>query len=337
MSLPFNPAELTLTEIIRLQNLLSQELSRRFEVSAALAFADIVGSTAYFARFGDEAGRQLQQLHIDLLQECLPAHGGRIVDTAGDGAFCCFPTPTQAADALVMLLNRVSDRNAHRAREQQLTLRVGIHWGRVLSDGVLVTGDAVNLAARIAATADPGQIRLSREAFQEFDAVRRLMCRPVGAVELKGAPKPLDLMSLEWRDRSRFPSEIFVRETHQVLQLPQHDIVSFGRLEMIEGMPANDIVLSLPDPAATRRISRWHFELRRRSDGYVLRPVSAQFTSVDGQPVEAGQEVPIRPGSVVGLSDVMTLVFSSPDFSDPTAHESTSVILRHRATPAADR
>ena len=66
-----------MTEIIRLQTLLSQELARRFATSAALVFTDIAGSTSYFARFGDEAGRQLQQLHIDLLEKVLPTHGGR--------------------------------------------------------------------------------------------------------------------------------------------------------------------------------------------------------------------------------------------------------------------
>jgi hypothetical protein len=39
------------------------------------------------------------------------------------------------------------------------------------------------------------------------------------------------------------------------------DIVSFGRMDIIEGMSANDVVLALPDGLATRQISRWHFEL----------------------------------------------------------------------------
>ena len=91
---------LSMTEIIRLQNLLQQELTRRFERPLAIAFSDIVASTPYFARFGDAAGRQLQQLHIDLLNECLPQQQGRVVDTAGDGAFLAFPS----ADAAIVAL-----------------------------------------------------------------------------------------------------------------------------------------------------------------------------------------------------------------------------------------
>ena len=64
----FDLGSLSMTEIIRLQTLLTQELSRRFETSATICFTDIAGSTAYFARFGDAMGRQLQQLHIDRLE-----------------------------------------------------------------------------------------------------------------------------------------------------------------------------------------------------------------------------------------------------------------------------
>src|SRR5262245_8242813 len=92
---------LTMTEIIRLQEELSRVLKRRFERSLAIAFSDIVDSTAYFARFGDEAGRGMQQRHVDLLAQSLPLGEGRIVDTAGDGAFTCFPSVEHAVAALI--------------------------------------------------------------------------------------------------------------------------------------------------------------------------------------------------------------------------------------------
>ena len=89
-----------MTEIIRLQTVLSQELTRRFERKAALAFTDVVDSTRYFAQFGDEAGRRLQQLHLDLLEKSIDG-AGRIVDTAGDGAFISFPSAMAAVGAMV--------------------------------------------------------------------------------------------------------------------------------------------------------------------------------------------------------------------------------------------
>src|SRR2546423_1821622 len=60
LSLPGLPAvdvsTLSLTEIIQIQNGLSRILKQRFERERALAFTDVVGSTSYFQRFGDEVG-----------------------------------------------------------------------------------------------------------------------------------------------------------------------------------------------------------------------------------------------------------------------------------------
>ena len=325
---------LSMTEIIRLQNLLSQALTRRFEINAALGFTDIVGSTAYFARFGDEPGRKLQQLHLDLLEQVLPAHGGRIVDTAGDGAFTTFPSANAAAEAMTALLQGVSERNEQRSRDHQLTLRIGIHWGPVLSDGAQVTGDAVNLCARICASTEPGQIRLTRELFVELGIAQRLLCRSIGAVELKGVGRSVELLGLEWRDPTRFSSAVRVRESGQLIALPAQDIVSFGRLEVIEGMTANDIVLTLPDQAASRQISRWHFELRRRTTGYLLRALSSQPTEVDGRPLTMGGSALLRPDSVVVLAGVMTLEFQAA----PTIHQPSVDETMHIATsPSAHR
>lgn len=326
MSQDLDIGALSMTEIIRLQNLLSQELVRRFETSAAICFTDIAGSTAYFARFGDAAGRQLQQLHIDRLEAVLASHGGRIVDTAGDGAVSFFKSASDAVAAMSALQHELNTDNMHRARDHQLVLRIGVHWGRVLTDGVQVTGDVMNLCARVAASAEPGQIRLSREVFQELDIGQRLRCRPLGEVELKGAGRALSLMTLDWLDRDRFPVAVRVRETNQVIELPLQDIISFGRMDIIEGMSANDVVLALPDGLATRQISRWHFELRRNPNGYLLRSVTNHPTLVDGQALQRGDEVPVAPGAVVALSGVITLDLLGNARMDGTRSDETMVL-----------
>src|SRR5689334_19724050 len=107
---------LSLTEAIRLQNALSESITRKFARQLALVFSDIVGSTPYFARFGNEAGRSLQQRHTDHLQSVLKAHGGRIVDTAGDGAFACLPQAEAACKAMTEFARRISADNFPRPR-----------------------------------------------------------------------------------------------------------------------------------------------------------------------------------------------------------------------------
>ena len=72
-----DPSTLTMTEIIRLQTLLSQELSRRFETSAGLAFTDIAGSTELVARLGDRKWRDLLERHNAVVRHELERYRGR--------------------------------------------------------------------------------------------------------------------------------------------------------------------------------------------------------------------------------------------------------------------
>jgi class 3 adenylate cyclase len=302
---------LSMTEIIRLRDQLSRALTRRFEKPAALVFSDVCDSTPYFARFGDEAGRLLLQRHIDLIKTSIEPRQGRIVDTAGDGAFLAFPEADAAAEAMIELQKFVTDDNLPRSHDQQLAVRIGVHFGSVLTDGTVVTGDAVNFCARVASSAAPGEIRVSREAFHAFtNLAHRLQCRPLPPVMLKGISRPVELMALRWRSSAVFPSYVRL-ETGQELPIPEHDIITFGRLKEHNGMPANDIVLASAsgEPMMTKQIGRWHFELRRRADGFVLKPVSEGATEVDGKAVTKGEEVPIRPGAQVRVGNAVTLTF----------------------------
>jgi hypothetical protein len=190
-----------------------------------------------------------------------------------------------------------------------------LHWGHVLTDGVQVTGDAVNLCARLVATARASEIRLSRELFQELGVDLRHLCRPLGQVNLKGIARSVELMALLWRDPARFPSQVVIRESGEHIVLPMQDTMCFGRGETLDLTTANDVALSLPDALAARQVSRRHFELRARPDGYVVKALTSQPTEVDGATIQRDQELPLRPGSCVRLADVMTLDFVSPSLA----------------------
>jgi class 3 adenylate cyclase len=308
----------SLTDIIRLQNQLSEVLRRRFTKSLALSFTDIVGSTAYFARFGDEAGRRLQQRHFDLLEAALGPFGGSIVDTSGDGAFSCFPTVEAGALALDDFFARVRDDNAAHARDDALAVRASLHWGEVLTDGVIAAGEAVNLAARVGQAGGEGEVRLTREAFRELPNPLKLRCHGTPPLSLKGVPGLVETLVLASPDRARIPVTVRIKETGEEIPLPQRDTISFGRLHAGDGTPGNDVVLTAPDGAGGQSISRFHFELRRRADGYVLRPVSSGECEVDGTVVPKDAEAIVRPGTVVRVSRVLTLTFVGPPEDEAT-------------------
>ncbi len=298
---------LSMTDLIRLQDRLSEILQRRYGARMALAFTDIVDSTARFLQYGDDAGRRVQHRHFELLQSVVEAHGGRIVDTAGDGAFLCFPAVEPALMALVELQKGIRERNAARSEGDQFSVRSGLHWGEVLSDGVLVQGSSVNLCARVTGSSGQAEIRLTEEAFKNLPAAAKVRCKPLPPVTLKGFPEPESLLLYEWRDEPSIPALVRVEEGGRIHALPDKPLISFGRAAE-SGPRANDVVLSHPEDKLTQQISRWHFVLRREKDGLVLRNDSRD-TVVDGTPLPTGGEAPVRVGTVVRVSSVLTLQF----------------------------
>ncbi len=302
----------TLTELIKLQDEIEREIRSRYERPLALVFTDVVGSTAYFERHGDAAGRALLQRHLDLLDDVIGLHQGRVVDTAGDGAFCTFERLLPAVLAMSELQSQIAKDNGGRSTEHHLGLRIGIHLGEVLTDGTIVTGDAVHMAARVSNTAEAGQIHLTQSTMMQLPPAFRVRCKPLAAAEFKGFADKVPLASLEWRDTRKFATRVLIEETRQTFDLPSIDVVRFGRLEEHDGAPANEIVLAHPDPQVMRRISRWHFELHRRPDGMVIRVVSRANTEVNGKVVILGEECPVKPGDSIKLGWVLTIKLQSP-------------------------
>ena len=302
---------LSLTEIIRLQNQLSATLTRRFERPYALIFSDIVGSTAYFSRYGDEAGRRLQQQHFDLLSNAMIGTQGQFFHTAGDGALLGLPAVETAADTMVRFHQSLRQLTYRLPSEQQWTTRTAIHWGQILIDGKTVAGDTVNLCAKVAATAQPGEIRVTKAAFAEFPNRYRFLCEPLGLIPISSINQPIELMRLSWYDAVRLPTLVLIEETGQRITLPDQPVISLGRSREVHGVRVNDIALQLTDPDLTQKISRYHLEVRTQPDGLVIRSLSENVTEVDGKQLAKGQESPLHVGSVVRLSNVMTLQFLS--------------------------
>jgi len=294
--------------MLELRERLSETLVRRFERPVALAFSDVVDSTAYFARFGNEAGGALMQRHIDLLRQAVADHGGRIVDTAGDGAFMRFASAESCVAALVAHERLILAQHASRPPEHHLRVRCGVHFGPVLTDGTVVTGDAVNLCARITAVAGAGEICLTRAAADQLSPSWRSRCEPLPAATLKGVPQPVEMVRLRWSDRRAEPTAVRVEESGEVHALPAQPTISFGRLREHAGTRANDVVLALTGDKA-QKISRWHFELRRSDGALYLHSVSEQPTEVDGKVVEKGQSAEVTIGTVVRLAEAVTLTF----------------------------
>lgn len=95
--------------------------------------------------------------------QLLPARGGRIVKSLGDGLLMEFDLVPSAAAAALDLQRRIAPYNTSRAAEAAIMLRVGVHVADVVVDELDIYGSGVNLAARLATLAGPGEVIVSDE------------------------------------------------------------------------------------------------------------------------------------------------------------------------------
>ncbi len=133
----------------------------------SLVFTDLVDSTALKTQLGDHKAGELIERHQERVRQLRAETGGREVDTAGDGFFLTFETPS-AAVTFALRLQQI-----HHDRPELPKVRVGVHLGEVSerpapagsSKPIFIEGLAVDLAARIQSLAQPGQVLMSQPVF----------------------------------------------------------------------------------------------------------------------------------------------------------------------------
>lgn len=161
-----------------------------------LMFTDIEGFTAYAARRGDRAAVSLLRRHDEAVLPAIKRNRGKVLKRLGDGLMVAFPTPRYAVRAGLAILKA-----ARKARG--LSVRVGIHTGRVLANRGDLVGHDVNVASRIADRARGGQVLVSEDVRQEVGDGVRAEYRAVRPLRIRGAPQ---IRLYEVRPRSRTPT-----------------------------------------------------------------------------------------------------------------------------------
>ena len=146
---------------------------------ATVVFTDIVDSTRQAAQMGDARWHEQLEAHDAFVRQMLHRFQGREVKTMGDGFLATFDGPARAIACARGIVAEVN--------ELGLQVRAGLHTGECEMSGGDVHGLAVNIAARVAALAEPGEVLVSRTV-QDLVAGSGLLFEPRGAHELKGVP-----------------------------------------------------------------------------------------------------------------------------------------------------
>src|SRR5581483_10239690 len=158
---------------------------------ATVLFVDLVDSTALVVGADPEVVRRRVGEYFERAAQCIEQHGGTVEKFAGDAVMAAFGVPRTHEDDAARAV-RAAFEILPQVRDLGLEARMGIEAGEVVvdqADSTFVTGEAVNIAARLQQAAGPGEIVLG-------PAVRRLTAGFVevedrGPLELKGRPEPI--------------------------------------------------------------------------------------------------------------------------------------------------
>ncbi len=122
-----------------------------------IMFTDLMDSTAITVRLGDQGVRQLFHHHDDMIRNALAAHRGREVKHTGDGFMGSFAMVPDAVACALSIQAAFAEFNQTEP-PVEMHVRIGLAAGEPIEENMDLFGSAVQLAARICAMAEPGQI-----------------------------------------------------------------------------------------------------------------------------------------------------------------------------------
>ncbi len=175
-----------------------------------ILFTDITGSTSLGEQLDPERMRSLLRTYFDSMSGVILSWGGRLEKFIGDAIMATFGVPVAREDdaeralrAALEMLDQLESLNVSFRERHNVTMqiRIGVNTGEVIapvdvSEQLIVTGDAVNVAARLEQSAEPGTVVVGERTYLatrgvfEFDAAVPLTLKgkaePVPARRLVG-------------------------------------------------------------------------------------------------------------------------------------------------------
>jgi class 3 adenylate cyclase len=189
---------------------LASEAPARQEVRkvVTIVFCDLTGSTSLGEKLDPESVRQMISRYFQAMSDALERHGGTVEKFIGDAVMAVFGIPTlreddalRAVRAAVEMRTALEELNEQLERRWGVRLRVrtGVNTGEVIAGDPskghgFVTGDAVNVAARLEQAAGSGEILIGEHTFALVRDAARV--EPVEPLDLKGKSEPVPAFRL---------------------------------------------------------------------------------------------------------------------------------------------
>lgn len=162
----------------------------------AIMFTDLKDSTLMTSTLGDTKALHLLHIHNALTRNALQEHHGNEVKHTGDGIMASFAPVINAVECAVAIQKAFSTHNKENPGAA-MHLRIGLSAGEPVEEHGDLFGHAVQLAARICAHAEPGQI-LVAQVVRDLCQGKKLPFSDLGEITPKGIDRPIRVYQVMW-------------------------------------------------------------------------------------------------------------------------------------------
>ncbi|MEV7770098.1 adenylate/guanylate cyclase domain-containing protein [Kitasatospora sp. NPDC086791] len=169
-----------------------------------VVFCDLVDSTALAAALDPETLREVILRYFERMHHRIEAHGGTLEKFIGDAVMAVFGVPVireddahRALAAALAMLEDLEDLNTEldATLGVRLDVRIGVNTGQVVAGSdasarqALISGETVNIAARLQTRAAPGQVLIGPQTLRAAGPAAQV--DEVGPLRLKGKAEPV--------------------------------------------------------------------------------------------------------------------------------------------------
>lgn len=258
-------------------------------------FADVAGSTKLYEQIGDQRAREAISTCLEYLNTTTERHSGSRIKTIGDEVMCRFGDAESAVQAAMDMQRGLLA--SPPVPNIEMRVRIGLHFGTMIPMGDDVFGDAVNVAARMAAIARAGQIITTASTVKRLGDGTRRSTRRFDSAPVRGKADEIEIHEVLWESRDvtqmvTAPSILAAAATRRIR------LACAAMVKTLEPVDTPCVIGRKEDcdfVVPSGYASRHHARIEYRRGKFILTDQSANGTYVTmGQGTAAPNEVYLR-------------------------------------------
>ncbi len=268
------------------------------DLEVAILFADVVGSTQLYDKFGDTKASETVAHCLEVMKDATYQFDGTVIKTIGDEVMSTFPTADDAMSAAAQMQTRISaDGDAGEGRIP-VSIRIGCHFGPVVQEQNDIFGAAVHTANRMTSQAKAKQIVMSGTTVEQMSEEWAAQTRQIDIATVRGRVDEVALYellwqpgeatsmvpTLEWKDKKKSSARLVLSFRDQTVEIADRETpINMGRGD------DNEIVVK------GNLISRIHAKIEKRRGRFMLIDQSTNGTFLQ---TITGEETFVRRDSI---------------------------------------